>query len=175
MMHDDRTKPFVLDTSAMYNGTDYPADTVLYSTPMVVDEVKRVYRSNRAELFVDTRLKIIEPDRRSVGKVVEAARKNGDIARMSPADIEVLSLAYELNAVIITEDYSIQNTASALGVEFRSLYIPRIASYVEWTLICESCRRESDSKEEKVCRICGGKMITVRKKSRPIADSGSGQ
>ncbi len=175
MMQGDKSKPFVLDTSAMYNGTDYPADAILFSTPKVVSEVKHVYRSSRAELFVDTRLKIIEPAARSVEKVVEVAKKNGDIARLSPADIEVLSLAYELNAVVITEDYSIQNTASGLGVEFRSLYIPRIASYIEWTLVCESCRGESCSREERVCRICGGRMITVKKKSRPISDSRRGQ
>lgn len=171
-MHESRDekekKPLVLDTSAIYNGTDYPADTVLYATPQIVSEVRRVYRSDRAEFFIDTRLTVMMPSSDSMKAVRGKAEENGDIARLSEPDLEILSLAYELGAILVTEDYSIQNTASALGVEYRSLYIPRISSYVQWEIVCKACGLISLTRGEKECRICGGKLITRRKKTRPV-------
>ncbi len=165
-----RTDVYVLDTSAIYNATDYPADRMLYSTPQVLKELRRVYRTERAELFVQSRLRIAEPDRESVQWIREKAQETGDIARLSPTDIEVLSLAREMGAILVTEDYSMQNIAEAAGIEFRSLYLPPIKDYVEWELRCVSCGAISKEKAAKECRICGGKLITRRRKSRPIRE-----
>ncbi len=159
---------FVLDTSAIYNATDYPADSILYSTPLVVRELRRVYRTERAELFVQSRLRITEPGRASSEWIRKKAVESGDITRLSPTDLEVLSLAKELRAVLVTEDYSMQNIAGAAGIEFRSLYLPPIKDYVEWELKCMSCGTVSATKDAKECMICGGKLITRRRKSRPI-------
>ncbi len=161
-------KKLVLDTSAIYNGTDYPAGTVLYATPQIVSEVRKVYRTERAEFFVESRLTVLMPSPGSMRTVRMKAEENGDIARMSEADLEILSLAYELHATIVTEDYSIQNTASALGLDYRSLYIPRISSYVQWEIVCRGCGSTSHARDEKECRICGGRLVTKRKKTRPI-------
>ncbi|MBX8631488.1 MAG: hypothetical protein J9259_03070 [Thermoplasmata archaeon YP2-bin.285] len=164
-------KVLVLDTSAMYSGTDYPPDAVLYTTPDIVSELRRVYRSSRTEFFVDTRLTVKMPRQSSIEMVREMAKKNGDIARLSPEDIDVLSLAFELKATIVTEDYSIQNTASALGIEYISLYIPAINDYVEWNVICVSCGHVAEDATQKECRICGGRNITKRRKSRSVRDA----
>lgn len=159
---------YVLDTSAIYNATDYPADTVLYSTPQVVKELRRVYRTERAELFVQSRLRIVEPGRKSLSRIREKADETGDITRLSQTDIEVLALALELGAVLVTEDYSMQNIAEAAGIEFLSLYLPPIKDYVEWELKCVSCGALSHEREARECRICGGKLITRRRRSRPV-------
>lgn len=159
---------FVLDTSAIYSATDYPPEAVLYSTPMVVRELRRVYWTERAEIFVESRLRITEPAAKSVGRIREIALESGDIARLSPTDIEVLSLAYELGAVLLTEDYSMQNIAEAAGISFRSLYLPPIKDFVEWELRCTSCGTAAGKGDGKECRICGGKLVTRRKKSRPL-------
>ena len=55
-----------------------------------------------------------------------------------------------------------------LGVEYRSLYIPRINNYVQWEIVCKGCGSTLHTRNDKECRICGGKLITKRKKSRPI-------
>ena len=161
---------YVLDTSAIYSATDYPAENVLYSTPMVIRELRRVYRTERAELFVQTRLRIVEPGRDNVDWIKRKAEQTGDIARLSPTDIEVLSLARELRAILVTEDYSMQNIAEAAGIEFTSLYLPRIKDYIEWDIKCISCGAISEEKDAKECRICGGRLITRRRKSRPIRE-----
>lgn len=160
---------YVLDTSAIYSATDYPADIVLYSTPQVVRELRRVYKSERAELFIESRLRIVQPMRGSIEKITKKARETGDIARLSPTDIEVLSLAAQLHAVLVTEDYSMQNIAEASGIRFKSLYLPPIKDYVEWELKCVSCGAVSNEKDAHECRICGGKLITRRKRSRRIS------
>lgn len=163
-----RETVYVLDTSAIYNATDYPADKTLYSTPQVVRELKRVYRTERAELFVQSRLRIVEPDRKSLKRIREKAEETGDITRLSQTDMEVLALALELGAVLVTEDYSMQNIAEAAGIEFLSLYLPPIRDYVEWELKCISCGAVSSEREARECRICGGRLITRRRKSRPV-------
>ena len=161
-------RAYVLDTSAIYSATDYPADIMLYSTPMVVRELRRVYKSERAELFVESRLRIVEPLKESIEKIQKKAGETGDISRLSPTDIEVLSLAAELDAILVTEDYSMQNIAEASGIRFKSLYLPPIKDYVEWELKCVSCGAVAGEKDSHECRICGGKLITRRKKSRRI-------
>ncbi len=161
---------YVLDTSAIYNATDYPADITLYSTPGVLRELRRVYRTERAELFVETRLRIAEPARGSIEKVREIARRSGDISRLSPTDIEVLSLAVEMGALLVTEDYSMQNIAEAAGIGFISLYLPPIREFVEWELRCLSCGAPAEGSGAKECRICGGKLITRRRRSRPLRE-----
>ncbi|MEM4509064.1 MAG: ribonuclease VapC, partial [Archaeoglobaceae archaeon] len=61
--------------------------------------------------------------------------------------------------VLVTDDYSIQNVAMALGIEFESVIHPRISKGFKWVRICRGCGRKVESD---VCPICGGETV-IRK------------
>jgi UPF0271 protein len=155
---------YVLDTSAIYNATDYPSWMLLYSTPGVIRELRRVYREQRAEFFVTARLNIISPARESIEAVNAAAQKTGDINRLSPVDVEVLAASYELHGVLITDDYSMQNTAETMGIQFSPLHLPPIKDVRKWVLKCRSCGALYDDNTLRECRVCGGRLVTVTRK-----------
>jgi len=159
---------YVLDTSAIYNATDYPAGITLFTSPEVLNELRRVYKSERAELFIAARVSVVSPSESSINAVTEKAKETGDIARLSRTDVEVLSLAFELGACIITEDYSIQNTACALGVSYTSLYIPPIKEFREWIVVCSSCGTRSTDGKSTICPVCGGRLHTRKKRERRL-------
>ncbi|HEX69286.1 MAG TPA: hypothetical protein ENG10_03210, partial [Candidatus Bathyarchaeota archaeon] len=57
---------------------------------------------------------------------MQQSKRTGDFKYLSQADIEVLALALQLknsgeNPTVVTDDYSMQNVANKLGIEFSPL------------------------------------------------------
>lgn len=97
-------------------------------------------------------------------RVKESAKTVGDVLFLSEVDLEVLALALELKAsgqapLIVTDDYSIQNVADQIGVEFASLVTFGIRFRQHWIMYCPACFRKypSDYKNEN-CQVCGTKL-----------------
>ena len=88
------------------------------SPPGVVAELRK-YDDPRLRYWEDLMV-VTEPSSASLAQVRDAAKGTGDDARLSPTDIEVLALAMELKAVLLTDDYSIQNLARVIGVQYRA-------------------------------------------------------
>jgi UPF0271 protein len=102
--------------------------------------------------------------------VQEASRKVGDMRYLSEADMQVLALALELKGrglspVIVTDDYSIQNVANKIGVEFTSLMTFGIKFRFKWILYCPACyRKYPPDYKFKVCEVCGTELKRKPKK-----------
>ena len=99
----------------------------------------------------------------AIGKVRGAAETTGDISRLSDTDIDVLALALELDAIILTDDYSIQNLARILHVKYQEGVESGIREVFEWNYKCTGCARTYEN-ELAECPICGSKLKMVRKK-----------
>ena len=169
----------VLDASAFIAGFDpLSVGEEQYSVP----EVRRELVSNslpwiRFTTAVDGgRLKVEVPGSRSLRGVREASKRVGDVLFLSDADLRVLALALELrdrgcNPQIVTDDYSIQNVADQLGIEFAPLMTFGIRFRLRWMLYCPACYRKYPSDYRfKSCEVCGTKLkrkplekIAVRK------------
>ncbi len=114
------------------------------------------------------RLRVKSPSDSYVEKVSEASGKVGDVL-LSWADRQVLALALELkdtglNSQIVTDDYSIQNVADLVGVEFTSLMTYGIRYRLYWIKYCPACHRKYRSSfQHKHCEICGTEL-----KRRPL-------
>ncbi len=145
---------YVLDSSAIIEGFSPPLDQEIIIPPGVLEEVK-----NKGYEFEG--MKIISPERRHIEKIEEIARKTGDFEVLSPVDIEILALALQENAIIITDDYAIQNVAEHMGIKWISLHQRGIKKKVRWKWRCESCGRYY-SKYYDTCPVCGGKLRRVR-------------
>lgn len=107
------------------------------------------------------KLKVKKPDDALLTKVKTAAANIGDLASLSRTDLQILALALQLKTenrspLIITDDYSIQNVAKHLGIEYASLATFGIRVPIKWTRYCPACRQKYPADYKiKYCRVCG--------------------
>jgi UPF0271 protein len=120
------------------------------------------------------RLRVKTPRNSFLQEVKEASRKVGDVRYLSEVDLQVLALALELKSVglipcIVTDDYSIQNVANQIGVNFSSLITYGIRRRFNWILYCPACHRKYPSDYKfKVCEVCGTKLKRKPLRKTPL-------
>ncbi len=153
----------VLDATAIRSGMTISGQHEWFITPSVMDELKKGKTGKDLELLIDLSLKVACPTEESIEKVKRAAEVTGDISRLSNTDVDVLALALELGARILTDDYSIQNLARVLKIEYQPGTTTGIKEVFHWTYRCRGCGRTFD-KEHENCPICGSDIRVVRKK-----------
>ena len=147
----------VLDSSAILSGKINSTDHEFYTSPLISNELERSDMSEKFQYLIDAGLRIMAPTQKSVDSVRESARKTGDINRLSEPDIELLGLAFELDGVILTSDYSIQNLASELKVRYISLDEHEITNVITWQYQCKGCA-QIFSEKQKECPVCGSDL-----------------
>lgn len=160
---------FVLDSSALLAGKDLLLDK-MYCTPHVLEEVKGKDPTTQVMLMIETRVEVRAPSDESTAKVNESAGRTGDAKRLSPADVGVLALALDLGATIITDDYSIQNVANEMGLEYRGLSFPDIKKKIEWGYRCVGCGKRFEEPMDE-CPVCGSRIKTTPKFTSRISSA----
>ena len=168
-----KRRVIVLDTSAFIAGFD----------PLAVPEKQYTVPEVRKELIAGSmpwmrfnaaienrKLTVRNPKSSVLQEIQEASRKVGDMRYLSEADLQVLALALELKGsglspLIITDDYSIQNVANKIDVEFTSLLTFGIKFRFKWILYCPACFRKYPSDYKfKSCEVCGTELKRKPKK-----------
>jgi len=168
-----KRRVIVLDTSAFIAGFDPLAvPEKQYTVPEVKKELiagsMPWMRFNAA--IENKKLMIRSPKDSFFQKIQEASRKVGDMRYLSEVDLQVLALALELKGkglspLIITDDYSIQNVANKIDVEFASLMTFGIKFRFKWILYCPACFRKYPSDYRfKICEVCGTELKRKPKK-----------
>lgn len=154
----------ILDSSAFIAGFDsLSVDDKQYSVPMVEKElVPNSLPWIRFKTAVNSgKLKLKTPKTRFLNKVKKSSKMVGDAIFLSKVDLQVLALALEqkkagYDPFIVTDDYSIQNVANQINVNFTSLATFGIRFRLHWVLYCPACYRKfSSSYKSKTCEICG--------------------
>ena len=152
---------FVLDASAVLSGIPLPPEGELLMPPLVEKELGHAWARRKLEYLKEVRLAVLEPSRAAIEAIRAKCRATGDDARLSEADIQVLALAFETSGTILSDDYSIQNTASVLGIPYRPVSQKGIAEVFVWTYRCTGCRKVFDQNLTE-CPICGSKIRSHR-------------
>ncbi len=170
----------VLDSSAFiigFNPSLYPSNS--YSVPAVAGEL---LSRSMAFLRFNTssengRLIVRMPTPTARQLVTAACVKLGEERALSEADQQVLALGLELKLegkepTILSDDYSIQNVADHLSLQYQSLATFGIAYGFGWTLYCPACFKTYQRRDAKACTICGTelkrkvlKKMAVKRKS----------
>jgi len=157
-------RAIVLDTSAFIAGFDpFSLNEEQLTAPKVEEEIRR---NSMNKLRFDTalengRVKVKAPSQEFINQVKLSSSKVGDSFKLSETDIELLALALELksagyNPQIVSDDYSIQNVATQLGIEFLALATFGIKKLLEWIRYCPACFREYPANTSaKECKVCG--------------------
>ena|SRR2546427_6540342 len=151
----------VLDTSALMTGRPFDGD--LFTTDDVLRELrKQDALTPQLEAFLAVKVRITAPSREALGVIRRQSEGTGDAHRLSPTDIGLLAVASEIGATIVTDDYSIQNLAVALGLQYEPVLEPGIQQLVRWQYRCTGCGKAYKEWQDP-CSVCGAKLRTTRK------------
>ncbi len=157
-------KTIVLDTSAFIAGFEpLSIQSMQYSVPEVRNElIANSLHWTRFNTAVENGKLIVKTPRAEYAERIRTSSRDvGDLLFLSEADKQVLALALELKdegykPQIVTDDYSIQNVANQLGIEFASLMTFGIRYRFRWTLYCPACHHKYPADyQPKHCEICG--------------------
>jgi endoribonuclease Nob1 len=149
----------VLDASAFLSGLQFVGE--LYTVPSVLAELRRHEFTPTLEAFLATHVRVFSPDPGVVAKIRSASERTGDDPRISPTDRDLLALALELGATLITDDYSIQNVAQSLGIPYEAALAPGIREQWQWSYRCTACGATWPEWHEE-CPTCGRPLRTAR-------------
>ncbi len=150
----------VLDSSALFSMEDLP-DGDCVCPPGVIGELRK-YKDRRLDLWGDM-LRVSDCSPESMEKVKEEARKSGDLGRLSPVDLTVIALGLDLDGVVYSDDYSIENVCTRLGIQYRPVGTGGIKKVEKWNYQCIGCKKWYKEKMDE-CPICGSPMKAHRKK-----------
>jgi len=140
----------ILDASFFFS--DCPITEDAYTTPSVLNELIDIRSKGTYEKLSAEGLKVVSPTEKSREQVLKAAEKTRDISIISDTDCDILALALDLDALLRTDDFAVQNIAGVLGIRTAPI-IQRKAKYIRWKYRCSGCGRYSDHDGE--CLICG--------------------
>lgn len=145
----------VIDTNILIHATPQAVNhNTLLTTPAVTAELQ----SSKAKHAFDTAaITITEPK----NETVEHVRETSNTANLdlSQEDIELIALALEKDATLVTDDRFMQETAHRLDIEVDGVQREPVTDTEEWTWICKRCRTELGT--EKQCPKCNGDPIRV--------------
>jgi len=150
----------IIDSSALFSMEDLP-DGEIAVPPGVVDELVK-YKDHRLERWGDL-LRVSECTKGSVSKVSEVALKSGDAGRLSGVDVSVIALAIDLDGIVMTDDFSIQNVCRIMGIEYIPVSTEGIKKVEKWNYRCNGCGKWYKEKTDD-CPICGSSMKAHRKR-----------
>ncbi len=149
----------VLDTTAILSGMDFAGE--VYVPSSVLREARKGGLDPRLEAVLETKSRVFEPRTRELRVVSQASIETGDDASLSQTDQEVLALALQLEAAVVTDDYAIQNVAARLGLQYEPALLPGIRKEEEWSFRCRGCGRYWPRTLE-ACPVCGAEVRRYR-------------
>ncbi len=140
----------MLDTSAFLSGFDpLSVNDDQFTVPNVEQEIRtNTITWIRFRTAVESgKIKIRPPAEKFWSKIKTSANKVGDAFFLSETDLQLLALALELkelglDPLIITDDYSIQNVATQVEIQFASLVTYGIRRLLTWIRYCPACHKE---------------------------------
>lgn len=156
----------ILDTSAFIQGFDTNNKEIqLYTTPLVIDEIRDEIAKIRATNWSHTgKLTVMMPDEATLKQVSARAAKMGEAKALSETDHTVLALTLQLSnqgnqATLVSDDYSVQNLADELGLDYTGMNTRGIQRRFQWIHYCPGCRRQfTGPQPDNTCPICGTEL-----------------
>ncbi len=152
---------YVLDATAIRSGMTFSGEG-WFTTPGVVKEIKLGRQARNLELLLETAITVRTPGEEYLERVRQKARETHDLEALSQTDLDVLALALEMNATLISDDYAVQNIAALLEIEIKT-GLEGIREIVHWTFRCRGCGKYFDEQLAD-CPVCGSGIRRVKRK-----------
>ena len=172
----------VIDNTAFASGFDLNIisiqnpDVKIFLTSQIYEEALNNTRSAQMLDIAAAQglLRIRNPSPEALKKVVKAATKTGDIGAISKPDQSILALYIDVKAehpewkiILMSDDYSVQNTGAELNITILPYSKEGIKERIEWEIYCSFCYRTYPPDQlGKECENCGGTLKRRAKRNR---------
>jgi UPF0271 protein len=144
----------ILDASAFIH--EYDAGEDIATVPEVSAELTGE-SSYRFDALEGGGMYIHVPEEAVVGRIERAARESGDDGELSVTDVKLVATAFELDGILVTDDYAMQNVAERLDVRVEFIARDGITEEREWQFQCQGCGRVFDEDKDR-CPVCGSDL-----------------
>lgn len=153
---------YLIDTSAILSGKNltFP-EAPMVTTPAIADEISPGGRDYRTfQLLREKGLIFMQATTENETVIQKKATELGESTRLSPADISLLALAYELTQqpdneiFLLTDDYAMQNIAAHMKIQYKSISQRGITKKFKWSTRCPGCGKHFQDVIS-ICPICG--------------------
>jgi len=159
----------VLDTSALLA---WPVERMNGALVVPNQRAELVRISPDRELALDAaELVWAIPSEDALAGARDLATTTGDMAGLSSVDFELLALAIEKGAVLVTDDYRLQNLCELGGISWSSVTTEGIRSMWSWQLRCSGCGSVVETPDSPPpdrnlgnCRECGSELALRRRR-----------
>lgn len=112
----------ILDAGAMINSDSIETEKDIYTTPSVMDELKDLKSSSLADVAkLQHDLDVLRPKEKYIKEVKGKAKEIGSLDHLSSTDLEVIALALEKDGEVVTDDYTMQNLAAHLDLDYEGV------------------------------------------------------
>ena len=165
----DNDTIYILDSTVFlekYSGR--VSDKACVTVYEVSEEIKDPYAKIQFDMLVQSGLAILSPKAESIDAVKAKLKDTGD--KLSETDISVIALCMDFvargkKAIVVSDDYGIQNTVKALGLKFLAVSQKGIKRVLKWRRKCTACGADTD---KEICDVCGSetKFVSKSKKKR---------
>ena len=154
---------YIADSAVFIMGNCSVDSSLLITVPSVVDELKSRDSVLRFDLAKEGGLRVEWPEPEMVKEVKKKAEQTRDSEELSKTDLEILAKALEHRdrAILLTDDYAVQNVAVQLGIQVKPIAQKKIRDIIIWQKQCTGCKKTFDKGDE--CPICGSPMKKKRK------------
>lgn len=154
---------YIADSAVFIMGYDVESSLII-TVPSVVSELKSNEASLRFEIARESGARVEMPQPDMVDEVLKMAGFTRDSEELSITDVEILAkaLEYKDDAILLTDDYAVQNVAELLNIDVRAVVQKKIRNRLVWGKQCTGCRRKFDSGE--ICPVCGSPLRKRRKR-----------
>lgn len=153
---------YILDSAAILNDSlfSFSKQDKYMTTDSIVAEMRDLRSRALVNAAVsDSRLKIQNPEEKTINAVKERSAKDG--FRLSRADLSILALAVEMKRkkrilTLITDDRSVQNFCLLFKIRFLDVLRGRINETIAFERRCSGCSKLFPQETKlKECDICG--------------------
>jgi len=145
---------YVLDASAFIE--EFETEESVATIPAVREELENG-AGYRYDAMEGAGMHVHLPDEDVLDRVRRAAESTGDLEVLSETDLRLLAAAFELDAILVTDDYAMQNVADALELETEVVAQDGITERRDWHFQCQGCGREFEEQQDR-CPVCGADL-----------------
>lgn len=161
-------KKYIADSAVFIMGNCSVAACDMVTISNVEDEMRSEEASLRYDIAKAEGLRVEAAESEFIELIREQAAQTRDIEKLSSTDIGILAKALEYHekygddAVLITDDFAVQNIAARLGIVVMPVAQRTISDQIIWQKQCIGCFRHFKDGEE--CPVCGSPLRKKMKK-----------
>ena len=167
MTSDGKIKKYVADSAVFIMGNCRIPYAQMITIPLVEDEIRSEEARLRYDIAKAEGLRVEAVEDAFLKSIIKQAELTRDIEKLSRTDIGVLAKALEYKetegeAILITDDFAVQNIAARLNIEILPVAQRIIKDKIIWQKQCTGCFRHFKDGDE--CPICGSPLRKKMKK-----------